>query len=412
MSLSCLQQGQKHLYLQIRRSLYLPRQNRRFHRRSQADGSYLQVGSDNGTVSVPPHSFTSVLQAPGAPDPSQAILSALSRLEAANQDLARRMDRMERGGDTNSTPVQSPQPRETVSFNLPQGTRLGRDSSLIAPQRSHSQAHHGGGGGGVPVSHQSLPNASHTSFPRPLSSNTSTGHMEVTEASRDAIVPSVETVRSIPSISSAVSKLLAQYEEQTHQDVVQGKDCMRKKSGRYNTTDTCTVKPELRWPNEGYVSTGATKKPSCDELSLAQWASGQLSNILLIQDSQLMRRMLTQVTMALTDAVSLPWPAVRSAWAASMTQVEDGRLSWANDTQWALNRIGMSQVAVFNSQSVTSQQKVRICRYYNEGSCVHDFNHGNYKHVCSHCYKQGRSLSHPEVKCNLKMNKQATSNQR
>ena len=116
--------------------------------------------------------------------------------------------------------------------------------------------------------------------------------------------------------------------------------------------------------------------------------------------------------MALTDAVSLPWPAVRSAWAALMTQVEDGRLSWANDTQWALNRIGMSQLAVFNSQNVSNHQKVRICRYFNEGSCVHDFNHGNYKHLCSHCYKQGRSLSHPEIKCNLKSNKQTTATSR
>ena len=130
---------------------------------------------------------------------------------------------------------------------------------------------------------------------------------------------------------------------------------MRKKSGRYKTTDTCTARPELRWPNEGYVSTGTTKKPSYDDLTMAQWASGQLSNILLIQDFEVMKRMLTQVTMALTDAVSLPWPAVRSAWAASMTQIKDGRLSWANDTQWALNRIGMSQVAVFNSQNVSSQ---------------------------------------------------------
>ena len=85
---------------------------------------------------------------------------------------------------------------------------------------------------------------------------------------------------------------------------------MRKKSGCCNITDTCTAKPELRWPNEGYVSTGVTKKPSYDDLSLDQWASGQLSNILLIQDFELMTRMLTQVTMALTDAVSLPWPAV------------------------------------------------------------------------------------------------------
>ena len=105
---------------------------------SQADDFYFQVGSYSVTVSAPSHTFTSGSQVSGPLDSNQAILSALTRLEAANQDLACRMDRMERGANTNSTPVQSPRPRETVSFNLPQGSRLGRDSSLIAPQRTHS----------------------------------------------------------------------------------------------------------------------------------------------------------------------------------------------------------------------------------------------------------------------------------
>ena len=43
---------------------------------------------------------------------------------------------------------------------------------------------------------------------------------------------------------------------------------------------------------------------------------------------------------------------------------------------------------------------------------MHDFNHGNYKHICSHCYKQGHSLSHLETKCNLKMSKHATNSSR
>ena len=118
---------------------------------------------------------------------------------------------------------------------------MGRDSSPIAPQRTHSQAQHGGGGREVSVSHQSLPHASQATLSRPLSDNTFTGYTEVIEASRDAIVPSVEAVRNIPSISSAVSKLLAQYEEQTHQDIVPGKVFIRKKCGRCNTTDTCTA---------------------------------------------------------------------------------------------------------------------------------------------------------------------------
>ena len=197
------------------------------------------------TVSVPSHTYTSVSEASGVLNPNRAILSALTRLEAANQNLAHRIERMERGANNNSTPVQSPRPIETVSFNLPQGSRWGRDSSPIANQRTHSQVSHGCGGRELPVTHQSLPNASHTDFSHSLSHSAPTGHTEAMEASRDTIIPSVDAVRSIPSISSAVSRLLAQYEDQTHQDIVPGKDFIRKKSGHYNTTDTCNTKPEL-----------------------------------------------------------------------------------------------------------------------------------------------------------------------
>ena len=77
-------------------------------------------------------------------------------------------------------------------------------------------------------------------------------------------------------------KRLAQYENQTQRDMVPGKDSARKQSGSYNAPDTCTAKPELRWPNEEHVSTGQRQKPAYDDLSLAQWASCQLRTILLI----------------------------------------------------------------------------------------------------------------------------------
>ena len=38
--------------------------------------------------------------------------------------------------------------------------------------------------------------------------------------------------------------------------------------------------------------------------------------------------MLTHLAALMRDAVSLPWPVVRSAWAVSMTDMEEGRLSW------------------------------------------------------------------------------------
>ena len=91
----------------------------------------------------------------------------------------------------------------------------------------------------------------------------------------------MERLRAIPHVASAVSDLLAQYEAQSHHEVLQGKGFLhRKKSGRYNTTDMPVGKPEVRWPNEGFVSFSNIKKPAYDEMNLQQWAVGQLNNAL------------------------------------------------------------------------------------------------------------------------------------
>ena len=135
----------------------------------------------------------------------------------------------------------------------------------------------------------------------------------------------------------------------------------------------CQVRATLtdRRPNQCLVSACHPKKPAYDELNLPQWVAGQLSNALLIEDSTLLRHVLTQVVLAMRDGVSLPWLSVRSAWAFSMTEIEEGQLGWADSKQWSLNRISKSQLVVMNSQNVsTSGQRIRICRFFNEGTCT------------------------------------------
>ena len=113
-----------------------------------------------------------------------------------------------------------------------------------------------------------------------------------------------------------------------------------------------------------------------------------------------MRDVLTQVAMVMRDSVSLPWSAVRSAWAVSMTDIEEGRLAWTDSKQWSLNRISNSQLAVLNSNSVVAGgQKVKICKFFNEGSCTNEGHRGIYKHFCAFCHRQGCSLVHPEFRC-------------
>ena len=126
--------------------------------------------------------------------------------------------------------------------------------------------------------------------------------------------------------------MLASYEQQNRQEAAQGKISATKKSGRYNTVDIAKVSPHLRWPNEGCHGTNGRKRTTYDELSLPQWVSGQLTNIYSIQDPVLVKQALLQVIMATRDATSLPWPAVQGAWAASMNEVEEGTLNWANTT--------------------------------------------------------------------------------
>ena len=82
--------------------------------------------------------------------------------------------------------------------------------------------------------------------------------------------------------------------------------------------------------------------------------AGQQTNILLIKDQAVSKNMSTQMAAAMRDAVSLPWPVARSAWAISMSDIEEGRLGWADSMQWSLNRISNSQLAMHNTQFVAT----------------------------------------------------------
>ena len=138
-----------------------------------------------------------------------------------------------------------------------------------------------------------------------------------------------------------------------------------------------------------------------DDLSLPEWAVGQLNNIYQIQDPVVVKKALLQTIMALKDATSLPRVAVRSAYANSMHEMEQGTLSWDDQTQWSLNRLSASQIGMANANLSSSQgAHKKICKYYNEGTCTFESNlNGNFRHICTFCSKLGKTSTHPETKC-------------
>ena len=181
----------------------------------------------------------------------------------------------------------------------------------------------------------------------------------------DTVIPSIQSLRGNAGISEAVNNLLVSYEGNLHSELARGKQNV-KKSGRYNTHDSVVAHPHLRWPNEGFHSSNGKKRVIYDELSLPQWVAGQLSNMHSMSDPILVKRALSQVIFAMWDATSLPWPAVRTAWASSMHAVEEGNLSWADGTQWAINRLSPFQIALAHTQ-VSSQptSSRRSCNFFN-----------------------------------------------
>ena len=137
-----------------------------------------------------------------------------------------------------------------------------------------------------------------------------------------------------------------------------------------------------------------------------------LTNIYLITDPGLVKQAIFQMTLAMRDATSLPWQAVRAAWASSMHKVEDGTLTWANSTQWTINRLSASQIALAQPKTSTvNSSSKRPCKYYNDALCSHEGKHGPYPHICAYCYKQRKQFAHPENKYDAKQRQTNKSQQ-
>ena len=362
------------------------------------NGSYLQQ-----TVSTEDISVRDTVASSSAPkDTNDAILTLLQEMSKANKDIVHRIDALERQQAVNSTPLVGkqqprvhidPNPAPTMATSLaPQRCRSTNENHTLGQNPMIGRADHMGTDSDQEIPHPLLPDSLRTSEQNPH---------------HDSVVPSLESLRQNATLSQAVSRIMATYDGHARMEAFQGKASAVRRSGRYNTTDLVQAPPETRWANEGFHSGQGKKRVVYDDLSLTQWAVGQLSNVYQMKDAVVSKQALLQVILALKDATSLPWQAVKSAWATSMHEIEDGSLTWADVTQWSLNRLSSSQIAMANanitSNNASQLHQRKTCKFFNEGACSHDSHHGHYKHFCAFCSRQGRFLAHPEVKCHFKV---------
>ena len=135
-------------------------------------------------------------------------------------------------------------------------------------------------------------------FTRSAAQLTHNGHLH------DAIIPDLNSIHANPTISQSVYHILVTLESGSRAEATQFKATL-KKSGRFNATDTVTAVPEVRWPYEGFHEVSGHKHTLYDDLTVQEWALGQLSNICYIQDPVLVKQVLLQVILSLRDTTSL-----------------------------------------------------------------------------------------------------------
>ena len=162
-------------------------------------GSYIQPVS---TVTATANNTVTTTNPQAAPSSSNdAILSLLQDMNRSNQDIVRQMDALERQQSANSTPIVlrsqsrvhgnlAPFPIHSVS-DPTQGHQAGLQNlhATVKDTRDPITAEYN-----LPASHQ----------PSTAATNTLQGQ----DSRRDAVIPSLDALRSNPTLFQAVSQIL------------------------------------------------------------------------------------------------------------------------------------------------------------------------------------------------------------
>ena len=220
------------------------------------DGSFLTA---SGRTTVSTESSSSQNDGSGQPPPHDAVMAYLKKIDATNQALLKRVDDLE-------TQRAHATARQDAHPNLP------TDHTSVRTALSHASTMQSVPAMSLPPLHTGV-----TPVPTLQHQNTTRQDLPPTQQNstlHDTVIPDLAALCSNPMLSNTVTNIMSAFETHGRAEALQGKPLV-KKSGRYNTTDSITSAPELRWPNEGYHAMGGEKGYCMMTLQCrnGQWAS-------------------------------------------------------------------------------------------------------------------------------------------
>ena len=128
-----------------------------------------------------------------------------------------------------------------------------------------------------------------------------------------------------PQVQALVAERLQQLEAECKVDNTQGK---RKRSGRYNTTDSSASVPARRWANKAVLVGPAKRRVIFDDLTETQFVMGFIKNAQDTLDTLMRQYILLERYELLKLADCTSWSVARGAYIASMHDIEEGQITW------------------------------------------------------------------------------------
>ena len=89
--------------------------------------------------------------------------------------------------------------------------------------------------------------------------------------------------------------------------------------------------PLTRWPNENFPIGEGAKRPGFDDLSLSQFVSGMLANVLELSLPMHRMAMLKEIKAVMDTATTSGWPVAKFIYGDVMSKIEAGKLQWVDE---------------------------------------------------------------------------------
>jgi len=172
-----------------------------------------------------------------------------------------------------------------------------------------------------------------------------------------------------------------------------------KKSGKLRTADH-SIKCKVDWPHFHVYKGKNYEAANYNELSMAEFTYGYITQVKRANEST-KEKMIDHLLCLMQDAMTHPWPAVRTYHSILLNRMEIGEITWADDTLKQELRRQYVWHAITQKSEV---EKTTACVPFQRGACEHeDAEHVSSTHFCTYCFRQaGKHCLHAENRCRRK----------